>query len=161
MVYANPRAFRFPFDTDFWEPLVAKAPTVMSAKFSSKAILKKVVEVTNGRVNLVPPVGLAYEFAQISPTSQTTCWMPIGWSAGWSGADESARRARRAAGKSGRRRHRLGERTPSRHNRVSRDFRFLQHSTRKVLMTASGYCKTGPIRPPYNVMPEDFRKADH
>ena len=29
----------------------------------------------------------------------------------------------------------------------------------KILMSASGYCKTGPIRPPYNVMPEDFRKA--
>src|SRR5215813_7659957 len=29
----------------------------------------------------------------------------------------------------------------------------------KILMGASGYCKTGPIRPPYNVMPEDFAKA--
>ena len=48
----------------------------MSAKFSSKAILKKVVDVTKGRVNLVPPIGLAYEFAQISPESQTTCWIP-------------------------------------------------------------------------------------
>src|SRR5215475_4108049 len=35
MVYANPRAFRFQFDADFWGPVVAKAPTVMSAKFSS------------------------------------------------------------------------------------------------------------------------------
>ena len=26
-------------------------------------------------------------------------------------------------------------------------------------MAASGYCQTGPIRPPYNHMPEDFRKA--
>jgi len=75
MVYANPRAFRFAFDADFWEPVVAKAPTVMSAKFSSKAILKKVVDATKGRVNLVPPIGLAYEFAQISPESQTTCWI--------------------------------------------------------------------------------------
>ena len=29
----------------------------------------------------------------------------------------------------------------------------------KVLMAASGYCKTGPIRPPYNVIPEEFRRA--
>jgi hypothetical protein len=29
----------------------------------------------------------------------------------------------------------------------------------KILMGASGYCKTGPIRPPYNVMPEDFARA--
>jgi len=26
-------------------------------------------------------------------------------------------------------------------------------------MGASGYCKPGPIRPPYNVMPEDMVKA--
>src|ERR1051326_4964367 len=60
MIYANPRAFRFDFGAAFWGPIAAKAPTVMSAKFSSKAILKKVVEVTRGRVNFVPPVGLAY-----------------------------------------------------------------------------------------------------
>jgi hypothetical protein len=29
----------------------------------------------------------------------------------------------------------------------------------KILMGASGYCKPGPIRPPYNVMPDDFVKA--
>ena len=26
-------------------------------------------------------------------------------------------------------------------------------------MGASGYCKPGPIRPPYDVMPEDFAEA--
>jgi dihydrodipicolinate synthase/N-acetylneuraminate lyase len=59
MVYANPRAFRFDFGVDFWEQVVQKAPTVMSAKFSSKAILKQCVEVAKGKVNFVPPVGLA------------------------------------------------------------------------------------------------------
>jgi hypothetical protein len=29
----------------------------------------------------------------------------------------------------------------------------------KILMDASGYCKPGPIRPPYNVMPEHFAQA--
>jgi hypothetical protein len=29
----------------------------------------------------------------------------------------------------------------------------------KLLMEASGYCKPGPIRPPYNVMPENFAAA--
>src|ERR1051325_9544177 len=40
MVYANPRAVRFPFDVDIWRAMAEKAPTVMSAKFSSKAILR-------------------------------------------------------------------------------------------------------------------------
>jgi dihydrodipicolinate synthase/N-acetylneuraminate lyase len=43
MVYANPRAFRFDFGVDFWGGVAQKAPTVMSAKFSSKAILKQSV----------------------------------------------------------------------------------------------------------------------
>ena len=29
----------------------------------------------------------------------------------------------------------------------------------KILMRASGYCNPGPIRPPYNVMPENFAQA--
>jgi hypothetical protein len=29
----------------------------------------------------------------------------------------------------------------------------------KILMGASGYCRPGPIRPPYNVMPENFAQA--
>ncbi len=29
----------------------------------------------------------------------------------------------------------------------------------KLLMEASGYCKPGPIRPPYDFMPEDFAAA--
>src|SRR5512145_310773 len=76
MVYANPRAFRFPFGVDFWGGIVEQAPTVMSAKFSSKAILKEAVAVSKGRVNFVPPVGMAYDFAQISPETTTTCWIP-------------------------------------------------------------------------------------
>jgi len=48
----------------------------MSAKFSSKGILREAVAATKGRVNFVPPVGLAYEFAQLSPETATTCWIP-------------------------------------------------------------------------------------
>ena len=29
----------------------------------------------------------------------------------------------------------------------------------KISMGASGYCKPGPIRPPYNVMPNEFAQA--
>src|SRR5262249_56928418 len=46
MVYANPRAFRFAFGVEFWKAIIDKAPTVMSAKFSSKAILRESVAAT-------------------------------------------------------------------------------------------------------------------
>ena len=159
MVYANARAFRFQFETDFWGAVVAKAPTVMSAKFSSKAILKKVVDATQGRVNFVPPVGLAYEFAQISPESQTTCWIPsvgpqIALALMNALAARDAQRAKAVAAD-------IAWANEPHHAITGSQEVFASYNIQleKVLMAASGYCKTGPIRPPYNVMPEDFRKA--
>jgi trans-o-hydroxybenzylidenepyruvate hydratase-aldolase len=159
MVYANPRAFRFPFDVDFWGRVVNEAPTVMSAKFSSKAILKKVVEVTNGRVNLVPPIGLAYECAQLSPESQTTCWMPsvgpqVGLALMKSLADGNAQQAKAIADD-------IAWANEPHHVMTGSQEIFAAYNIQmeKILMGASGYCKPGPIRPPYNVMPEDFLKA--
>jgi dihydrodipicolinate synthase/N-acetylneuraminate lyase len=159
MVYANPRAFRFAFDADFWSAVVDKSPTVMSAKFSTKAILKKVVEVTRGRVNFVPPVGLAYEFAQISPESQTTCWMPsvgpqVGIALMKALADGNAAHAKAVADD-------IAWANEPHHAITGLQEVFASYNIQmeKILMAASGYCKTGPIRPPYNVMPDDFRKA--
>jgi dihydrodipicolinate synthase/N-acetylneuraminate lyase len=159
MVYANARAFRFPFGVDFWRAVVDKAPTVMSAKFSSKAILKEAVDASRGRVNFVPPVGLAYEFAQISPASQTTCWMPavgphVGAALMKALAAGDARQARAVADD-------IAWANEPHHAITGSQEVFASYNIQmeKILMSASGYCKTGPIRPPYNVMPEDFRKA--
>jgi trans-o-hydroxybenzylidenepyruvate hydratase-aldolase len=159
MVYANPRAFRFPFDADFWERVVAKAPTVMSAKFSSKAILKKVVDVTKGRVNFVPPIGLAYEFAQISPESQSTCWIPavgpqVALALMKALAARDEQKAKAIADD-------IAWANAPHHAITGSQEVFASYNIQmdKILMGASGYCKPGPIRPPYNVMPDDFVKA--
>lgn len=159
MVYANPRAFRFPFGVDFWQRVVDQAPTVMSAKFSSKAILKESVAATKGRVNFVPPVGLAYEFAQISPASQTTCWMPsvgpqVGIALMKALADGNAPQAKAVADD-------IAWANEPHHMITGSQEMFASYNIQmeKILMSASGYCKTGPIRPPYNVMPENFRNA--
>ena len=159
MVYANARAFRFGFGADFWGPVVAQAPTVMSAKFSSKAILKQAVAASKGRVNFVPPIGLAYEFAQISPESQTTCWIPsvgpqVALALMKSLADGNAEQAKAVAAD-------IAWANEPHHAITGSQEVFASYNIQleKVLMAASGYCKTGPIRPPYNVMPDDFRKA--
>jgi dihydrodipicolinate synthase/N-acetylneuraminate lyase len=159
MVYANPRAFRFPFDVDFWQRVVDQAPTVMSAKFSSKAILTESVAASKGRVNFVPPLGLAYEFAQISPASQTTCWMPsvgpqVGLALMKALADGNAPQAKSVADD-------IAWANEPHHMITGSQEVFASYNIQmeKILMSASGYCETGPIRPPYNVMPEDFRKA--
>jgi dihydrodipicolinate synthase/N-acetylneuraminate lyase len=159
MIYANPRAFRFDFGADFWGPVAAKAPTVMSAKFANRAILKQVVEATKGRINFIPPVGLAYEFAQISPQTQTTCWIP---SVGPQPAvalmkalaDGNAKQAKAVADD-------IAWANEPDHHIVGSAEIFASNNIQleKILMAASGYCKTGPIRPPYNVVSDDVRKA--
>ncbi len=159
MVYANSRAFRFPFGVDFWGQVVEKAPTVMSAKFSSKGILKESVAASKGRVNFVPPIGLAYEFAQISRETATTCWMPsVGPQPGIALmkalAARDAQRAKAVADD-------IAWANEPHHAITGSQEVFASYNIQmeKILMGASGYCKPGPIRPPYNVMPEDFVKA--
>ncbi len=159
MVYANPRAFRFDFGLEFWRLIAEEAPTVMSAKFANKGILLKVIEATKGRVNLIPPVGLAYEFGQLAQEKFTTCWIP-------SVGPQPAIALMKA----------LAERDSARAAAVAKDiawavephhiitssqevFASYNIQLEKILMGASGYCKPGPIRPPYNFMPENFVAA--
>jgi trans-o-hydroxybenzylidenepyruvate hydratase-aldolase len=159
MVYANPRAFRYGFDLDFWKIVVERAPTVMSAKFASKGILREAVAATKGRVNFVPPVGLAYEFAQLSPETATTCWIPAvgpqpGLALMQALAARDAERAKAVA-------EDIAWALEPHHIITGSQEVFASYNIQmeKILMTASGYCKTGPIRPPYNVMPPDFAEA--
>jgi dihydrodipicolinate synthase/N-acetylneuraminate lyase len=159
MVYANARAFRFPFGVDFWEAVVRKAPTVMSAKFSSRAILKESVAVTKGRINFVPPVGMAYDFAQITPETATTCWIPavgpqIGVALMNALAAKNMQQAKAVADD-------IAWAVEPHHAITGSQDVFASYNIQmeKILMGASGYCKPGPIRPPYNVMPDDFARA--
>ena len=159
MVYANPRAFRFDFGVDFWKMIVDKAPTVMSAKFANKGILLKVLEATKGRVNFVPPVGLAYGFAELAPEIFTTCWIPsvgpqpaIALMKALAARD--LERARTVAAD-------IAWAVEPHHAITSSQEVFASYNIQleKILMGASGYCKPGPIRPPYDYMPEDFAAA--
>lgn len=159
MVYANARAFRFPFGVEFWAQVVEKAPTVMSAKFSTKSILKESVAASKGRVNFVPPIGLAYEFAQLSPETATTCWMPsvgpqVGIALMKALESRDAQRAKAIADD-------IAWANEPHHAITGSQEVFASYNIQmeKILMGASGYCKPGPIRPPYDVMPQDFAKA--
>lgn len=159
MVYANPRAFRFDFGVDFWKMIVEKAPTVMSAKFANKGTFLKVLEVTKGRVNLVPPVGLAYGFAELAPESFTTCWIPS------VGPQPAVALMKALAGRDMKRAKAIADNiawaVEPHHIITSSQEVFASYNIQleKILMGASGYCKPGPIRPPYDFMPEDFAAA--
>ena len=159
MVYANSRAFRFAFGVDFWKAIVEKAPTVMSSKFSNKAILVEAVAATRGRVNFIPPVGTAYSFAELSPETSTTCWIP---SVGPQPAialmnalvARDWKRAKVVADD-------IAWAVEVYHDITSSQEVFASYNIQleKLLMDGSGYCRSGPIRPPYNVMPEAFAEA--
>ncbi|MGH7774514.1 MAG: dihydrodipicolinate synthase family protein [Candidatus Binatia bacterium] len=159
MVYANPRAFRFAFDIEFWRAIVKKAPTVMSSKFSSKAILCEAVAATKGRINFIPPVGLAYAFAQLSPETTTTCWIPS------VGPQPAIALMNAVAARDWQRAKAVADdiawAVEPHHVITGSQEVFASYNIQleKILMGSSGYCKPGPIRPPYNVMPEDFAEA--
>jgi dihydrodipicolinate synthase/N-acetylneuraminate lyase len=159
MVYANPRAFRFPFDVDFWKAMAEKAPTVMSAKFSSKAILRDSVAASKGQINFVPPVGMAYEFAQLSPETATTCWIPA------VGPQPALALMKALAARDAEQAKAIAKdiawAVEPHHIITSSQDVFASYNIQmeKILMGASGYSKPGPIRPPYNVMPENFAQA--
>lgn len=159
MVYANSRAFRFDFGLDFWKAIVERAPTVMSSKFSNRGILQEAVKATKGRINFIPPVGLAYAFAQISPDAMATCWTP---SVGPQPAIVlmnaiAARdwvRAKAVADD-------IAWAVEPHHVITGPQEIFASYNIQleKFLMAASEYCQPGPVRPPYNVIPEDFAAA--
>jgi len=159
MVYANARAFRFPFGVDFWKAVTEEAPTVMSAKFSTKNIYRESVAAAKGRVNFIPPVGLAYEFAQLSPETATTCWIPaVGPQPALALmkalAARDAEQAKAIAAD-------IAWAVEPHHIVTGSQDTFASYNIQleKILMGASGYSKPGPIRPPYNVMPENFAQA--
>jgi dihydrodipicolinate synthase/N-acetylneuraminate lyase len=159
MVYANARAFRFPFGLEFWGRIAERAPTVMSAKFSSKSILREAVSLTKQRINFISPISLAYEFAQLSPETATTCWIP---SVGPQPAIVLMKAL--AAGESQQAKAVADDIAwalkPHHVITGSQDiFASYNIQLEKISMGASGYCKPGPIRPPYDVMPEDFAQA--
>jgi trans-o-hydroxybenzylidenepyruvate hydratase-aldolase len=159
MVYANARAFRFAFDLEFWKRIPESAPTVMSAKFSNKVILRDVIAVTQRRVNFVPPISLAYEFAKLSPETATTCWIPA------VGPQPAIALMKALAAGNSQQAKAVADDIawalePHHVITGSQDiFASYNIQLEKISMGASGYCKPGPIRPPYNVMPEDFARA--
>lgn len=159
MVYANTRAFRFDFGVEFWEQVVRRAPTVMSSKFSNRKILQEAIAVSGKRVNFVTNDSGAYAFAEISLETTTCCWMPsVGPQPGIAlmnaVAARDMARAKEIASD-------IAWAAEPIHHIVTSPEIFASYNIQleKILMEASGYCKPGPIRPPYNVIPKEYAEA--
>lgn len=161
MVYANARAFRFDFSNPaFWSRVVDAAPTVMSAKFSNAKSLPALLEASRGRVHFLPHDDAVASFAELSPETTTACWA----TAASMGPEPSL--AMMGA---------ILSRDAVRAKEVAADIRWAGEPLRdliadaeafasyniqieKARINAAGYCNAGPVRPPYDVLPERYRE---
>jgi dihydrodipicolinate synthase/N-acetylneuraminate lyase len=161
MVYANMRAFRFDFNSDFWKLVAERAPTVMSAKFSNAKTLLACLEASQQRVNFVPIDGAAYEFATLSPETTTVCWS----TASSMGPQPSVAvmdailagdlaRAKQVSDD-------IAWATEPGDALLANPTEFASYNIQfeKIRINEAGYCKAGPVRPPYDVMPEHHARA--
>jgi len=161
MVYANERAFRFPFDAAFWRALPGRAATARSAKYSRPATYLAAREASAGRVQFIPNEGAALAFERLAPGTVTACWATA---ASMGPAPAIALIEAILAG------------DLARSEAIDRDIAWanepfkIVHSSpelfasyniqmEKLRIDAAGYCHAGPIRPPYDVMPPEYATA--
>jgi trans-o-hydroxybenzylidenepyruvate hydratase-aldolase len=159
MVYANARAFRFNFSNpEFWARVADAAPTVMAAKFSNPNVLLALQEATRGKVHFLPHDDAVTSFAKIAPETTTACWA----TAASMGPQPSLAVI-----------NAILARDWPRAEAVAADIAWANAPVNdlienpelmasyniqleKTRMNAAGYCNAGPIRPPYNVVPDDI-----
>ena len=163
MVYGNGRAFRFKFPPEFWSRVVEVAPTLMAAKYSRPESLLAALEASKGRVHFLPHDGGLAKFADLSPETTTACW-----STAVSMGPEPVLAQMRA--------HLAKDAEQSR--KVAADLSWVREPIKEIVSDAelfamyniqlekiriqeAGYCKAGPIRPPYNFMPAPYLEKVH
>jgi dihydrodipicolinate synthase/N-acetylneuraminate lyase len=161
MVYANSNAFRNDFGVEFWRHVAALAPTVTSAKFLNAEIVAECIAVSHGRINFLPNDGRAPAFYKAAPDAVTAVWSTTS-----SMGPQPVIAMMRA----------IQARDQKRIDEVAADLRhcsepihpitrndelFAQVNIQmeKLRFEAAGYCKPGPIRPPYDWMPADLAEA--
>ncbi|MBX7430512.1 dihydrodipicolinate synthase family protein [Mycobacterium sp. Y57] len=157
MVYANAYAFRFPFPPSFWAAVTKAAPTVTSAKFGNPVTYLDCVSASEGKINFLPIDMMALAFAQQSPDTMTAIWA----TAACMGPQPCLALMDAIEAKD---MDRAGE--------ISKDILWANETfipngdfdefskfnlqLEKIRFNAAGYCNAGPIRPPYDVVPEQY-----
>ncbi len=161
MVYGNPRAFRFAFPAEFWGRVVEMAPTLVAAKYSRPKALLESLAASKGRVHFLPNDGGVLKFSELSPETTTACW-----STAASMGPEPVLELMSA----------LSSRDAERLKAIAADLAWAREpitpltgdpdlfasyniQIEKTRIEAAGYCKAGPLRPPYGVIPEEYAAA--
>jgi len=159
MVYMNARAFRFDFPLTFWERVAREAPNVTSAKYTNAPPYDECVKVTGGKINFLPVDMIAAPMAEANPDAVTACWS-TGSSMGPQPAialmdailakDWEAARAVHTD---------IDWATETFMPADRAQFAFYNIQIEKLRMVGAGYCNPGPLRPPYDLVPEEYRQG--
>ena len=158
MVYGNSRAFRYAFPPAFWGGVVSEAPTVISAKFARPVDLLPALEASRGRIHFLPHESAVMKFYQLSPDTTTACWS----TASSMGPEPALALMRALSSKDDAAAKAIGSDLAwaiSSLDELTRQpelFASYNIQIERLRMDASGYTVTGPIRPPYDVLPESF-----
>jgi trans-o-hydroxybenzylidenepyruvate hydratase-aldolase len=161
MVYGNGRAFRFSFPPEFWSRVVDVAPTLMAAKYSRPKALLDSLAASRGRVHFLPHDGGLSKFAELSPATTTACWS----TAASMGPEPVLAQTRALLSNDAEALRGIAAdlawaREPIAEITSDPDlFATYNIQLEKIRIEAAGYCKAGPIRPPYNVMPESYAEG--
>jgi dihydrodipicolinate synthase/N-acetylneuraminate lyase len=147
--------FRFDFPPSFWERVAREAPTVTSAKFGHVATYPDCLAVSNGRINFLSIDMSALAFAEAAPDVYTACW-----STAASMGPQPALALMDAIAAHDWDRAKAIDADIAWANETflppnPADFGFLNIQLEKLRMQAAGYCNPGPIRPPYQIVPEE------
>jgi dihydrodipicolinate synthase/N-acetylneuraminate lyase len=161
MVYANSRAFRYPFPEEFWRQISREAPTVCAAKHSRPAHLNELIAASQGRINFMPHEMSVHKFYELSPDTTTACWATsaaMGPAPARAIIDAIADKNSAAIDTLA---AAIGWAASPIHGVVADPEVMASYNIQleKIRINAAGYCQSGPMRPPYDYMPDDFREA--
>ena len=158
-VYANPEAFKFEFPRPFWAQ-VAQIRQVVTAKYLGIGQLAADLHLTQGKIKLLP-IDFDYYSA-----ARTDDFIDAFWSSGavcGPSVSTTLRDLVAEARKTGdwskakAFNGRLGATAaPLFPNGSFKEFSTYNIGLEKVRMEAGGLITTGPIRPPYHIVPEDY-----
>jgi trans-o-hydroxybenzylidenepyruvate hydratase-aldolase len=161
MVYANQRAFRFTFPDEFWAAIVDSAPTVTSAKYAMPRDLKRLLEVTRGQVNIIPNEMTMPRFVAEAPEATTACWA----TAASMGPQPVVALMRALAAGEHARVEEISAAIAWANKPIEpivfnpEVFALCNIQLEKTRIEAAGYCRPGPVRPPYGPMTTEQTEA--
>jgi dihydrodipicolinate synthase/N-acetylneuraminate lyase len=161
MVYANERAFRFPFSSSptFWQRLVEEAPTVSAAKFSRPEAFRQLRPLARDRIRFMPNEMRVLEFLDIASHEEVTSFWATAASMGpepclglMDALEASDTHAAAAVSAD----IAWANEPVADLIRDQEVFALFNIQIEKARIDAAGYCAAGPVRPPYTELPKEY-----